>query len=137
MTDDPWAHSVKLVLAARIPTSKYVHDLTHLSTDDVSVARNAMHFSLIQSQSSRRLTYKILNPDLTVHSIYNKRIGVNEVHRISFTQFRLSGHNLKIETGRWNRRGRGRLPIKERLCQCGEVQTELHVVQSCPLTQHL
>ena len=87
---------MKLVMAARMPTSKYIHDLTHLSTNDVSVARNAMHFSLMQSQSSRRLTYKIVNPDLTVYRAYNKRIGVNEVHRISFTQFRLSGHSLKI-----------------------------------------
>ena len=98
---------------------------------------NAMQRSIMQSQSSRRLAYVHLNPDLTVNGVYNKRIGVSEVHRISFTQFRVSGHSLKIETGRWNRRGRGRLPVEERLCPCGEVQTELHVVQSCPLTQHL
>ena len=40
-----------------------------------------------------------------------------------------------IETGRWNRRGRGRLPREKRLCVCGEVQTEWHVVEYCPVTR--
>ena len=48
---------------------------------------------------------------------------------------RVIGHSLAIETGRWNRRGRGRLKVAERLCPCGAVQTELHVLESCPLTQ--
>ena len=39
-----------------------------------------------------------------------------------------------MEVGRWNRRGRGRLPIEERLCSCGAIQTENHVVRDCPLT---
>ena len=59
------------------------------------------------------------------------------MHRISYTQFRISAHRLAIETGRWNRRGRGRLPIEERLCPCGAVQTELHVFEDCPLTREI
>ena len=43
---------------------------------------------------------------------------------------------LVVETGRWNRRGRGRLPMEERLCSCGEIQTEIHVINNCPLSQH-
>ena len=62
---------------------------------------------------------------------------INEFHRISFTRFRLCGHSLAIETGRWNRRGRGRLPVEERLCGCGLLQTERHVIEVCPLTDHL
>ena len=55
--------------------------------------------------------------------------------RVSFTRFRVSGHSLAIETGRWNRRGRGRLPVEERLCVCGQVQTEKHVVETCPVSR--
>ena len=43
----------------------------------------------------------------------------------------MSGHSLACETGRWNKRIRGRLPLNERLCECGSVQTD------CPRTQHI
>ena len=49
----------------------------------------------------------------------------------------MCGHSLAVETGRWNRRGRGRLPLEERLCVCGDVQSEQHVVEVCPHTQYL
>ena len=49
----------------------------------------------------------------------------------------MSAHSLAVEVGRWNRRGRGRLPLEERLCPCGEIQTERHVTQHCILTEHL
>ena len=61
----------------------------------------------------------------------------NETYRIAFTRFRVSSHALAIETGRWNRRGRGRLPIEERLCTCGQVQTEEHVISDYPISQHI
>ena len=46
-------------------------------------------------------------------------------------------HSLAIETGRWNRSGRGSLLVEERLCTCGQVQTEEHVIGQCPLSQHI
>ena len=49
----------------------------------------------------------------------------------------MSGHSLACETGRWNKRIRGRLPMNERLCECGSVQTERHVKLDCPRTQHI
>ncbi len=89
------------------------------------------------SESSRRKTCKEINPTYEVHCVYKQRNTVNEVHRLAFTRFRVSGHSLACETGRWNRRGRGRLAPEDRLCVCGDIQTEQHVVQSCPLTNHL
>ena len=33
--------------------------------------------------------------------------------------------------------GRGRLPMNERLCECGSVQTERNVLLDCPRSQHM
>ena len=52
--------------------------------------------------------------------------------RIAFTRIRLSSHRLKIETGRW-----ARIPKQERLCTCGAIQTEQHVLLNCPVTEFL
>ena len=76
-----------------------------------------------------------MNVSLVVHDIYTKGHNIFESHRIAFTRFRVSSHSLAVETGRWNRRGRGRLPIEERLCSCGEIQSEVHVINNCPLSQ--
>ena len=67
--------------------------------------------------------------------VYKCQSNINELHGTAFSFLRVIGHNLAIETGRWNRRGRGRLEVAERLCPCGAVQTELHVLESYPLTQ--
>ena len=71
-----------------------------------------------------------INPDGSLHYVYTAKHTIKETQRVS-------GHALACERGRWNRCGRGRLPLEERLCQCGEVQTERHVVKDCPFTQHI
>ena len=98
---------------------------------DIKQAMQSVIDSIAGSDSSRRMTYKDINPNFIVHDIYKMKHNVNEHHRLSFTRFRVSGHSLVCETGRWNRRGRGRLPMDERLCECGNVQTERHVIQDC------
>ena len=97
---------------------------------------NNLHQEIINSQSSKCIYYKEINPNMHIHDIYINKSTVNELERISWSKLRLSAHSLAIETGRWNRRGRGRLPIDERLCQCGLVQTEFHVFEECVLSQH-
>ena len=37
-----------------------------------------------------------------------------------------------IETGRWSR-----IPREKRLCTCGAIQTEEHVICFCPLSDHV
>ena len=41
-----------------------------------------------------------------------------------------------METGHWNRKGRSHLLAEEHLCSCGQIQTERHVVEACPLTDN-
>ena len=135
MVDDPLMHAINLVLANNTPTSRFLSNLISHNRDDIDEAMESLERSVSESNSSRRITYLSLNPTFVVHDVYCKRRYVNDAHRMSFTKLRVSGHNLAVETGRWNRRGRGRLPLEERLCSCGAIQTELHVVESCPLTQ--
>lgn len=70
----------------------------------------------INNSNIRYNVYKIVNPQLMVHKTYENKQVINDPHRISFTWLRVIGHSLVVETGRWNRRGSGLLPIEERLC---------------------
>ena len=137
MLDDPFSHVMHLMRNSNTSTARYITNLIGSDMDDVSQAMNLLHQEVTNSQSSRCTYYKKINPHLSVHDIYSTKCIVNENERISWSKLRLSAHSLVIETGRWNRRGRGRLPIEERLCQCGRVQTERHVFELCNISQDL
>ncbi len=135
--DDPLSFVIKTVTNTNTITSRLIKDFIYKDVVDLSVSKQRIVSSIAHSESSRRKTYKEINPDFIVPFVYKNKHCINEIHRIAFTRFRVSGHSLACETGRWNRRGRGRLPVEERLCGCGEIQTERHVVQNCSLTQHI
>ena len=135
--DDPFGFIIDLVLKSRYNTEKYLYKLIHdVGINDCQQEVNLIKNNIARSESSRRKIYNnVMNVNLVVHDIYTKRHNIFENHRIAFTRFRVSSHSLVVETGRWNRRGRGRLPMEERLCPCGEIQTEVHVVNNCPMSQ--
>ena len=136
MIDDPFFFAIQLVRNSNISTGRHINNLINNDFDDVGQSMNNLHQEIINSQSSKCIYYKEINPNMHIHDIYINKSTVNELERISWSKLRLSAHSLAIETGRWNRRGRGRLPIDERLCQCGLVQTEFHVFEECVLSQH-
>ena len=73
-------------------------------------------------------TYLTINPDLSGHRMYtHKTADVPDRDRVSASRLRLSSHRLAVETIRWSRK-----PPNERLCLCGDVQTEEHVICFCP-----
>ena len=84
--------------------------------------------SISTSNSSRRMAYLALNPGLTVSPVYC--VSVRETERLSFSRMRLSSHRLAFETGRWSR-----TPAEERLCSCGCVQNDAHILLRCKLTE--
>ena len=139
LNDDPFGYVLKFVLSSRYKTKNYLNDLLNNSNvNDYQLESELLKDNLRRSESSRRTIYcNVINPNLTVHNIYLMRHNVIESHRIAFTRFRVSSHSLAVETGRWNRRGRGRLPMEERLCSCGEVQSEDHVISRCSHSQNI
>ena len=98
--------------------------LSHpLSPDSHSAA-------VLASNSTRRKTYRDMNPDATRHPMYNTS-SVPEYARMSFTRLRLSSHYLRVETGRW-----ARLTREQRVCRCDKtsVQDEAHILLNCHIT---
>ena len=127
MPDDPLIFVLDLCKEANTPCAKYLKSVLSkrgVKALDLDVIRN----HVLQSQRTKFKTYVELNPDLTVSSIYTA--NVNELQRIKVSRLRLSSHNLAIEMGRWSRLNR-----EQRLCSCGNIQTESHVICECPLTE--
>ena len=137
MHDDPLSFAIRVTTQANTHTGKFIKELLSNEVPSMTSLITKVHTAINASNSSRCLVYKEINPSFTVHDIYRKKHVIDEFQRISFTRFRTCGHSLAVETGRWNRRGRGRLPVEERLCPCGQVQTERHVVESCPFTENI
>ena len=137
MNDDPLVFIINLTVASNTVASRLVQQYISSDVRNIEEDRQELITDIVSSDSSRRKTYSELNPRFEIHHVYKCKHSINEIHRIAFTRFRVSGHNLACETGRWNRRGRGRLPMQERVCPCGQVQTEIHVVQHCPSTNHI
>ena len=135
--DDPLYFAIRKVTEANTPAGKLVSDMIREEVPDMSVLLGKANNCIRESDASRCIVYRNINPTLTTHDIYTKRQPINEFHRKEFTRFRISGHSLAIETGRWNRRGRGCLPPEERLCPCGQVQYSTHGEEHCVLTQHI
>ena len=126
--EDPFMFVYQLCQQAKTPCAKYVNALLQkgdIIEDDI----REIKLRVRESNGSKFVTYRELNPDLDVCAIYTDN-RVNELNRIKVSQLRLSSHNLAIETGRWSR-----IPRDRRLCSCGEVQTELHVICYCTLTE--
>ena len=84
-----------------------------------------------RNQGTKFRTYVSINPNGTVHPIYmRKAVSIPDRDRVCTTRLRLSSHSLAIETGRWSH-----IPRDKRLCSCGAVQTEKHVICFCPISQ--
>ena len=92
-----------------------------------------IHSSLLFSVSTKRVTYRGFNPELKRHEMY-KSLVVPEYARISATRLRVASHNLRVETGRWQR-----LERKDRVCSCDgvSVQDETHSLLFCPNTANI
>ena len=76
MDDDPLGLAIKTVLGARYNTRNYVHSLIHASVDDTAEAMENLKDSIQNSSSSRRVTYKEMNPGLSVLNVYLEKHNI-------------------------------------------------------------
>ena len=130
--DEPFNFAMDLTRDYNTRTSKQLDSVIQCD-DHVGSAVNVLKNRIRNSDRTKFVTYRTINPTLDMHAVYSHRKRENfidEYHRLSFSRLRLSSHNLKIETGRWSRQ-----PRELRLCVCGQVQDEMHVIQFCPLTE--
>ena len=79
MIDDPLAFAIRTTLNANISTSQYVSQLINQDINDVAVAKELLHRSIRLSQSSRRITYKLLNPSLEIPSAYHEKQNIKKL----------------------------------------------------------
>ena len=105
-----------------------IQSILSQTTDPIIQNIGKIHNDIRTSLSSRRSIYLKLNPNLSVSRVYC--CDLPEFKRIAFTRFRLSSHKLKLEIGRWSR-----IPAEQRMCLCGNVQNETHLLLNCPVTQ--
>ena len=89
--------------------------------------------SIRNSTQTKIVTYRRINPSLSVHRIYTSSNNyIADYRRVELTRFRVGSHRLKVETGRWSR-----IPRDQRTCACsvGGIQDERHVIFDCDFTR--
>ena len=81
---------------------------------------------------SRYITYVKVNPNLERSKIYERNVSTSKLQKV--IRLRTISHSLEIETGR---HGRRRKTIEERLCHCGEIESEEHFILQCGIYDHV
>ena len=131
MEDDPLMFAINLTKLHNPKMWQYIENI--LANEHLESGMSRMKSCVSTSSSTKMKTYLALNPNLSVHPVYtDMTISIPDYLRTSFSRCRLSSHRLKIETGRW-----ARIPQELRLCMCGHIQTEEHVLIKCVLTDHI
>lgn len=127
LPDDPLMQALRIAREAETPCAKYLQELSDYQPDAGTVKlRNRIVNS---TRTKYRVYYELINPSLEIHQLYHCN-DITEYKRLTATRLRLSSHNLEIERGRWCRK-----PREDRLCSCGSVQDEQHMLDTCPSTQ--
>ena len=114
----------EMCVAARTKGAKYLEQLIMIKDDIIQTDIANRKRGNVGHQGTKSNTYFTINPNGTVHPMYLRKVAsVSDRDRVCATRLRLSSHRLAIETGHWNR-----IPREKRLCACGAIQTEEHVI---------
>ena len=84
-------------------------------------------------RSSRGEYYQYIADNFGLQYYLSK--AISEIHRKSITRFRLSSHNLNIESGRYKNELRSKRICT--LCNLRDVEDEFHFILKCPKYQEI
>ena len=132
--DEPLKYAIELVRGSNTPSYRMIMNEMSETVSNISIRdKEMLKESVINNTtSSKRKTYLEMNPLLIQPTAYISSV-IKEYHRIEYTRFRLSSHNLQIERGRWSR-----TPREQRLCDCGNhIQDERHALFFCKRTEDI
>ena len=133
--DEPFHYIFDICRRENTPGYRFLNSC--IMNDVESTSLNEIR-TFIQNKplsATKYCTYKnILNTSLEVHKVYSDKEFIPDYLRIAFTRLRTMSHDLRIETGRWSR-----TPRELRVCRCSPiaVQSEVHVLIECPLSQQV
>ena len=120
-----------LTLNSRSKKTRYMTSVLDYQGDVLTLALDRVRHNVLTSTASKRQAYVLMNPSVSVHNVYTNMdlsVRVPEHQRLAFTRLRVISHNLRIETGGW-----ARITRENRLCPCGLMQTEHHIIENCNL----
>ena len=111
-----------------------------ITLQDISIINETLHTKFINdtlediansTKFPKLRTYKLFKKDFRLEN-YLMEIE-NTKHALALTRFRISSHNLRIETGRYDQR---KIKPEDRLCiycRSQAVEDEQHFLLQCPL----
>ena len=123
---------ISLAIQKKTPMGIIIQEIINNRNSQVETSLDKTKDLIQTSDSTRCKTYREINRDLSKCVTYSNQHPLPEYQRIAVSRLRLSSHRLKIEIGHW-----ARLTRENRLCSCGQIQTEQHVLLQCRLTQNL
>ena len=131
MDDDPLGYVLRLIQLEDPTMWRNIRQVMNNNNHRKYAIEDITHH--VQNDTCRRSrTFKELNPSLSCHVLYRQKdTYIPDNLRIAFTRLRLSSHRLRVETGRWSH-----TPREKRLCSCGVLQDEEHIL-SCPSNNDL
>ena len=96
--DYPLWKAIELCRSVNTLSYRYIQNLLEDESDMVEEDKTQRADRLRASESTKRATFVNMNPSLQQHKLYKNDL-LQEHKRIEFTRFRVSSHNLKVETG--------------------------------------
>ncbi len=81
---------------SQYPMRQYMKELEALDSDPVDEVTSDIRECVANSDSSRSVVYRKINPMFSVHPMFHS--GVCETYRADTTRHRLGSHRLKMET---------------------------------------
>ena len=134
MIDDPLIFAMDLTRERNVKLYDVIQQL--LLPDHIGNALRDLRTKCWTSEGSKFKTYVQINPDLEVHKTYTKCYSWTFPSQNTLVwpspvcASHPTDYALRLGVGHAS-------PRDQRLCGCGEVQDERHVLQHCPLVQHI